>query len=299
MDFRQIEAFVNVVKHRSFSKAADATYLTQPTISAHISTLENELGQRLLERGGKEIRPTESGRRFYVYARRMLALRGEALAAMRGGAENGSIDIAASSVPAQYLLPELVAEYHAQHPEISFNILRADSAGVLRRLREGAAEIGFCGSAESEESCEFLPVAEDRLALILPDKPVYRRMLAEPSPLAALLTQPMISREAGSGTRREFERYLQRSLPGVKPHVIAEMDDPEAIKRAVAAGLGVAVLSARAAEDYVRFGELLSWPLDETATRWLYLVRRKKDIPSPAARAFIDFVLHRRETIPQ
>lgn len=295
MDFRQLEVFLSVVDAGGFSRAGEKLFLTQPTISSNIAALENELGQRLLERGGKEIRPTEAGKRFYGYARRLLTLRNEALAAMRGEVATCTVDIAASSAPAQYLLPSLIAAYHQLHPEISFNILRADSADVPRRLRSHEAELGFSGSAEPDDGCVYLPLAEDRLALILPDTPEYRALLQTEAPLSALLRMPLISREPGSGTRREFERYLRQHFPDLKPQVIAEMDDPETIKRAVAAGLGVAVLSARAAADYVGFGALLSYPLDDAATRRLYLVQRKKDILSPAAQSFADFVSRQKD----
>lgn len=290
MDFRQLEIFAAVVEEGGFSRAGDKLFLTQPTVSAHINGLENELGQRLLERGGKEVRPTESGKRFYGYARRMLALRAEALAAMHGEDHSGTIDIAASSVPAQYLLPGLIGGYHQLHPEINFNILRTDSGGVSRMVSDGQVELGLSGSKITDDACVYQPIAEDRLILILPDRPEYRSLLKTPADVATLLRQPMICREPGSGTRREFEKYLRRVLPQLQLRIIAEMDDQDSIKRAVAAGLGVAVISERAAEDYIRLGQILAYPLEE-AGRSLYLVRRRKHILSSRVADFANYLL--------
>ena len=116
MEFRQLEAFVNAVKYKSFSKAADASFLTQPTISAHINNLENELGTTLVNRTGREITLTKQGELFYPYAIDMLHTRSQALATVQAQCEamDGVLDVYASSIPGQYYLPRLVGEFHAK-----------------------------------------------------------------------------------------------------------------------------------------------------------------------------------------
>ena len=122
MEFRQLEAFVNAVKYKSFSKAADATFLTQPTISAHINNLENEMGTTLVNRTGREITLTKQGELFYPYAIDMLHTRSQALATVQAQCEamDGVLDLYASSIPGQYYLPRLIGEFHAKCPKIRF-----------------------------------------------------------------------------------------------------------------------------------------------------------------------------------
>ena len=122
MEFKQIEAFVNVIKYKSFSKAADASFLTQPTISTHISSLEKELGVTLIDRMGKESRPTKAGRAFYKYAISLINTREKALVEIgRGGTElSGILDLRASSIPGEYIVPELMTGFRQLLPQVRF-----------------------------------------------------------------------------------------------------------------------------------------------------------------------------------
>ena len=139
MEFKQLEAFVNVIRYKSFSRAAEATYLTQPTISTHISSLENELGVKLIDRRGKESRPTKHGRAFYNYAVNIINTRERAMMAMKefDADISGSIDIRSSSIPGQFIVPELLAgeELNDAHLSAARNVRTA--AGAAVRAGEG------------------------------------------------------------------------------------------------------------------------------------------------------------------
>ena len=147
MDFRQIEAFVYVVRHKSFSKAADAIYLTQPTISSHISSLENEIGTKLVDRSGKEITPTEAGKMFYEFANNLINIRDNAVFTLSEFSRKieGKVEIAASTVPAEYLLPKLMLGFRNKYDKISFSVQQLDSKQVIDELLERNFEFGIVG----------------------------------------------------------------------------------------------------------------------------------------------------------
>ncbi|WP_145997702.1 selenium metabolism-associated LysR family transcriptional regulator [Marasmitruncus massiliensis] len=296
MDFKQLEAFAAVISLGSFSKAGERLFLTQPTISAHIRTLEKELGIKLIVRSTKEVYPSDAGKRLYVYAQNILRLRDDAIAAMSAKPTvqlKGTLSVAASTVPSQYILPEVMTAFRKEHADVAFRITHCDSASVARRIADGEAQIGMTGAVIDASHCSFWEFSEDELVVITPNTPKFRALGEGGFPLDSLTQEPFILRERGSGTRREFEQFLNDfGLHTDKLHVAAEMEDPEAIKHAVSEGMGISVISKRAAADFERFGMLLAFPPSGIAmTRKLYLVCRKNEHLSPQAKAFADFVL--------
>jgi len=147
MEFRQLEAFVNAAKYKSFSKAADATFLTQPTISTHVSNLENELGVRLLNRSGREISLTPHGHEFYSYAVELLNTRSRAVMSMKNLKEDldGILEIQTSSIPGYFYLPQVMEEFHELFPRVRFYVEQSDSRLVNENLMNQRGELGFTG----------------------------------------------------------------------------------------------------------------------------------------------------------
>lgn len=289
MHFKQVEAFVNVIRHKSFSKAAEAIYLSQPTISAHISSLENELGVCLIVRSTKEVYPSAAGQIFYQYALEMLRLRDRAILEVQSYSTEvrGELDIAASTVPSQYILPELLPSLVEKYPKVFFSVRQYDSGEVVGRIVNMEAEVGMTGTAPDKGACAFEPFMDDQLVLIAPNTPEYQEM-TELTP-AVLRSLPVIVRESGSGTRREAEEFLLGT--GVDPkslHVVAQMQSTESIKQAVRKGLGVSVISRLAAADFLESGDVLELKLQSThPQRSFYLVYHKKRPLSPAAEVFV------------
>ncbi len=289
MHFKQVEAFVNVIRHKSFSKAAEAIYLSQPTISAHISSLENELGVCLIVRSTKEVYPSAAGQIFYQYALEMLRLRDRAILEVQSYSTEvrGELDIAASTVPSQYILPELLPSLVEKYPKVFFSVRQYDSGEVVGRIVNMEAEVGMTGTAPDKGACAFEPFMDDQLVLIAPNAPEYQEM-AELAP-SVLRSLPVIVRESGSGTRREAEEFLLGA--GVDPkslHVVAQMQSTESIKQAVRKGLGVSVISRLAAADFLESGDVLELKLQSThPQRSFYLVYHKKRPLSPAAEVFV------------
>lgn len=290
MEIRQLEAFVNVIDNKSFSKTANRLYLAQPTVSGYIADLEKELGVKLITRTTKEVHPTSMGLVLYRYAQDMLTMHENAIHAIKS-AENemkGNIVIGASTIPAQYYLPKLLSAFRLEYPDISFQIQSGDSACVIEKLFMRKIEIGIIGTVVKSPKCAFEPLTDDRLVIAAPNTEKYRNIKGGKFPLSMLLEEPFIIREPGSGTRQETERFLRKmNLDPCRLNVVAEMEDTESIKLSVSHGLGISILSSTAVEDYRQFGRILTFDIgDENFIRKLYMVRLKKSPMTPIANRF-------------
>lgn len=288
MDFKQLRSFVAVADCGSFTQAAAQLYTSQPTISAHIRQLEEELQQRLFLRTTKSLSITPHGRELYDYAVQVLSLQDRLLAGWRQG--DSVVSLGASTIPSAYLLPDLLARFSVLHPDISFDIHQSDSSGVLRALRTGRFDLGLTGMTAPDEDLVFTPFYQDAMVLIAPNTPEFSAAKAQNMPLAALLqSHPLLLRENGSGSQRSADEFLRAA--GLEPdalHVAARLNDQESIKNLVAAGLGLAIVSAVSVARERDRGDLLLFPLADAA-RSFYIVTRRHDFLSPAARQFFDF----------
>ncbi len=293
MDMKQLEALVYVVETGSFSRAGELLHLTQPTISSHIASLERELKIKLIVRTTKEIYPSEAGKRLYGYAKEILSTREEAIHAIGDFFHEmrGTITVAASTIPGQYFLPRMMQSFREKYPDIKFRVQMADSADVADLVMSRCVELGFTGTLSSNPKCISREFAQDRLVIITPNLPRYAQYLTVGFPVSRITEEPFISREHGSGTRRETELFLQEM--GVDPRALqlaVEVRSTESIKKMVSEGLGIAVLSRSACEDYVQFERLLAFDFDHAAIqRKLYMVRHRNNILSPIVRTFYDY----------
>ncbi len=297
MDFKQLEAFVQVVRLGSFSRAAEHLFLTQPTISAQIKALEEELGACLVNRTAKGVCLTERGTTLYGYAMELLALRDHAIATCcsspEGAALSGTVSVAASTVPCQHVLPRVTAAFRERHPAVLLALTCRDSAGVVEEILAGKAEIGLTGTVLKNPKLHYHGLMEDELVVVVPQGSPWEGMGGETLEARDLLKFPFIAREPGSGTRCEVEAYLaKKGISAGSLQVVAQMDNPDAIQNAVGQGLGISILSKLSCAEDVRLGKLRVFHLEgERMVRRLYLVRHTRWMPSPAAEAFYRFVL--------
>ena len=203
----------------------------------------------------------------------------------------GTVTVAASTIPGQYYLPKLIQGFRSKYPEVNFSLQALDSTEVAEQIAARKAEIGFTGTIISLPKCVYQPLAEDRLVIITPNTPKYQAYQATGFPVRQITREPFISRESGSGTRLETENFLKEM--GVNPkdiQIAVEVRSTESIKQMVSEGLGIAVLSQSACEDYQQFKKLLVFNFDSIKLRRkLYLVRHKNSILSPIAQAFYDY----------
>lgn len=304
MDFQQLKIFLNVAALKSFSRAAERMYISQPSVSARIKALEEELGALLFDRSPpRELALTREGILFMDYAQKMLNLHEEALAELAPGARQpaGAVRVAASTVPGIYLLPPQLARFRERFPGVTLNLAIMDSAAVLGKLLNYSVDLGFVGEEVTEERVESFVFAEDELVLIsspgLLDQQVIETGSAGQAvvELVSCLSYPLLLREKGSATRHLFEEALLKMGLGWSDFAgIIHVDSLEAIKQGVRYGLGLSPVSKHSIEDYARAGLISVYHLAElNLTRQLYLVRRRRRILSRAAQAFFDFLLEK------
>lgn len=276
MKLKQLEVFVAVADHKSFSRAAEALYLTQPTVSVYISSLEKELNAKLFVRNTKEIDVTEQGMKLYQYAREMLILQNRIteLFASDSGRAAPRLVVAASTVPSRYLLPDILAEYKERYPSGQLELRESDSARVIGDVANHVVDVGFTGTIIENKSCRYLPFYEDELVVIMPNTDRYRAILEQEKGLEWICREPLLMREEGSGTRKEAEKQLKLSGIDVgKLSVAASVESTETIKRSVKNGIGITIISSLAVREEIAAGSILSFPMGKNrSTRKLYLV---------------------------
>lgn len=293
MDIKQLEAFVYVVETCSFSKAGELLHLTQPTISSHILSLERELNIKLIVRTTKETYPSEAGKLLYNYAKEILIMRENAVQAIRMFSQEmrGTITVAASTIPGQYYLPKILQSFREKYPDIKFNIQMTDSSDVVDRITTRTAEVGFSGTEIDAPKCIYREFADDKLVVITPNEERFRQYVGKGFPIRQIREEPFISRESGSGTRKETEAFLRElGINVAELKTAVEVRSTESIIKMVSEGMGVAVLSKSACEDYQQFGKVLAFDFDNiTLRRKLYIIKHKNSILSPIAQVFYDY----------
>ena len=253
MNLKQLEAFVQVSESGSFSKAAKELFLTQPTISAHISSLEKELNVRLFIRNTKEVSLSDDGKDLYRYAKQITDLEKAIEERFYMDSDDGKhfITIAASTIPAQYLLPKVLMCYRERYPKEQIKIMETDSSEVVTQVVDHMVDVGFTGTVLEKKHCKYIPFYTDELAVITPDTPEYR-ILKEQNrdDIDWIKRKPLILREEGSGTRKEAEKQLKNAGISMEAlDIVASIANQETIKKSVKQGMGITVLSRLAAED--------------------------------------------------
>jgi len=290
LTLRQLEAFVAVERERSFTRAARSLNLSQSTLSEHVLDLERELGKELFVRAGRTVLLSTAGRIFHVYASRVVAELSDARQAVLevDGLTRGSLWIGASTTPGVYVLPPIIGEFHHRYPGVEVKLKLGNSRSIEERVRANTFDLGIVGGhgLMPGETCVAAGVLDELVLIVAPDHPWAKRRIVEGSRLAS---EAYLSREDGSATRQVTERALQRA--DIKYQVAMELDHPEAIKRAVMAGLGVAFVSLHAVTD-----ELASGRLRTVSVRGLRIERHFHVIQhegrglSASARAFMDLL---------
>jgi len=291
MDFRQLEAFCAIVEWGNFSEASKHLYISQPTVSSHIQTLEASLNASLIDRSTKPVTLTDDGHRFYEYAKSLLRLREKALREFN----HTTIDIirmGASSIPSAYILPEIISEYRKKLPEIFFDVIHSDSKGIIENLLSGCIDIGITGMPVNDEHFFCSPIYKDEMVLVTPATDYYKGLRDNNTTIEKLLMEPYIMREDGSGTKKEAEKFLETfGIDGNSLNNVAKINDLESIKQAIVYGLGVSILSYKAVGDLERDKRVIIYPLmNKGVYRNYYLIYRKSKIKNKQMWKFIQFV---------
>lgn len=256
-DFRKLEAFCRVYEQRSFSRAGEVLFLSQPTISAHVQALEKDAGVKLLDRMGRTVLPTPAGTVLYRHAIKAFDELESAKSEIRHlmGDVAGEVLLGASTIPATFLLPKIVARFVKLFPQVNLKLVVGPSNSIIRSVVEGDLMLGVVGASERHEEIEFLPIVNDELVVVC--SPSLKLKKKQPLDISEASQLPWIMRDEGSGTRKNFEEGLTRA--GYRPRslrVVLNVDSTQAAIQYALAGLGVTVTSRLAVAPHLERGEL-------------------------------------------
>src|SRR6204780_4478415 len=291
MDFDQLITFLEVARQGSFSRAGEKVFRSQSAVSAQIRQLEQEYGDRLLDRSGKTVKLTPAGEVFFEYAERLKALRDESLIAVadHSGTPRGTLRVGANEATCLYVLPEVFAEYCRLHPPVQINIYRNFSYKISEKLENGSIEVGFLTLPIQSASLEIEPIFRDKLMLMVsPRNPLAKQKTAA---VRDIVKHPVLLPKTGH-TRRLLDKLF-------RPHrdelpVRMELPSIGMIKSFVAADLGVSIIRPSLGRDEVAAGRVKLVDLEDAELfRELGLAYRRDRTLSCAGTAFIDVLLQK------
>ena len=299
MEFKQLRSFVTVAEQSSFTKAARILYISQPTISTHIRQLEAELNASLIIRTTKNVELTAKGQEVYGYAVSILNMQDRMIRSC-GSEKRKILQLGASTIPSAYVLPEVLPAFGRLHPDVYFVVHQGDSQSVTDAILDKVYDLGLIGMKCSVPGLDCIPFCEDHMVFITPVSEPFLRLQEEADPepvIRRLLEEPIILREKGSGSQKSADRFLAAiKVNGKDLKVAARINDQEAIKNMVAGGLGVSIISERAARNFRQEKRILVFPLPEdSASRTLCVICRKDFRHSSYAEDFIRFLTEEYE----
>ena len=296
MELNQLKIFCAVVENKSFSKASEIVHLSQPTVSFQIKSLEQLLGTTLLDRQGREVGVTKSGEILYGYARRILQMINEAEQAIKQlkGLIAGELIIGASTIPGEYILPPILAEFKEKYSGIQINLLIADTKEIVQKVLDNRVEIGVVGTKNKNDKLEFSDFITEKLILIAPHDCNWFE--GESSTIEELKKAPFVLRESGSGTRAAMRQKLfEAGINETDLKIVMRLGSTAAVKKAVESGAGASIISEKAIENEIKLGlvkkiHIKGLELD----RKFFIVCRKHSYRSPATEAFLKFLEKRK-----
>ncbi len=299
LDNYRVQVFRAVAEQASFRRAAEQLHLSQPSVSQHVRQLEEELGVKLLERGGSGVEITPAGEVVLGFARKASRLSQEVFAALARleGQPGGELKLAASTTVAQYVLPRMLGLFVKENPRIRLSLRSGNTERVTDWVAAGEAELGIIEGPATRKEVAVERFLEDRLVLIVARGHAWAGR--QPVALEALAAAPLLMREQGSGTRRVIERALRKAGIRLRQLNIAmELDSTEAIVAGVEAGLGVGFVSEWAIRKELRLGTLAVAEVAQLEIRRSFsLIRLPGPAPAGVVAAFRSFALSQSEVL--
>ncbi len=300
MEFNQLESFISVVKHNSFSYAAKELYITQPTVSNNIQNLEKELNTTLLNRTSKTISLTDAGEIFYKYAVELINIRDKAkyMLSEHTNKLEGEIEITASSIPEQYILPYIIKDFTKIYPKISFSMTHKNSKEIIDDIMEGKLNFGIVGAKYHSDMLEYIDFFEDELALCVPNNNSYPLSEDDYMDMNALFSEKIILRKKGSGTRRLIEHKLSSLDIDLEDlNIVSQIDSNEMIKKMIELGLGISFISKIAVKNEIDLKLIKPLRIKGLELkRCFYFVYSKNRTLSPVVETFKDFLTDWKNT---
>ncbi len=296
MDFDQLTTFLEVAKLGNFSRAGQKVFRSQSAVSAQIRQLEQEYGERLLDRSGKVVRLTPAGEVLFEYAGRLLTLRNESLRAVadQGHTPRGILAIGANEATCLYVLPEVFAEYSRLYPAVQISVYRNFSRKILERVEDGSIDVGIATLPVKSTSLAVEPIFRDRVMLMVSSRsPLARHDRVSVEQIAQY---PLIFPKTGY-TRQLLDKLFRPYMSSLR--VTMELPSVGMIKSLVVAGLGVSLISTSFARDEVQAGQAKLIPIEDVEIwRELGIVYRSDRSLPRAATTFIDMIRERAGISP-
>jgi DNA-binding transcriptional LysR family regulator len=295
MDTRQLAAFCAVVERHSFSQAADQLGVTQPAVSLQIRSLEQRLGQQLLDRSGRRVEPTEAGLRLYRGAQRLLALEQQVLAELGEEAEGelkGRLEIGASTGPGGSVLPVVLGEFQQRHPQVHIALTVGDTHTVVEHVGRRELEIGVVGVASRQRGVSFEPLYRDEVVLAVP---ADHKRAGKSMSLEELKAEPLVLMQEGAGIRQMIDDELRELGLRLRDlNVKLELGLQESARAAVLAGVGATFISRIAIEGDLDAGTLAVARVQGLEpARDVQLVRASGRAETRVAQEFVAFARER------
>jgi len=298
INVHQLKIFHTVARSGSFSRAAAELLISQPSVSIQVGDLERQFGTDLFEQVGKHVRLTEAGRVLDDYAGRILALIDETRVAMDEvkGLRRGRLLLGATPTPGTYLLPALLGRFKEQYPNIEISLRVADTRRIQEMLLQRQLDLGVVGGRVSFPDLEASVLLNDELVLVVGASHPFATLSSVR--VADLAGEPFILRERGSGNREAADEALHRAGVHVTP--VFEVEGAELVKQAVAANLGISILSRCAVELEVTAGRLRIVPIEGLRIERAITLLSRRDHRLPrVAQAFLEMIRPQALTRPQ
>ncbi len=297
MDFDQLETFLEVARHSSFSRAAEKRFRTQPAISSQIRALEEEVGAKLFDRSGGKVALTGAGKIFQQYAEQTLEARKAMLVtvAEMERVPRGEIVVGANEGTCLHILPEVFAEFRKLYPEVGVQISRLERAKILESIIDNSVDFGVVSTPLDDKRLTVVTIHRDELVIIVPPSHPLSR-LKKGAAIADVAQYPLLLPKVGRTRDALEDLFHERSL---KPKIAMELDSSELLKRFVAANVGVGFIARSNVLEDVKAGVLNAIPMADAAIRRdLALVFRKDKALSRAALAFIEIAVKLKQAEP-
>ena len=288
LNLDQLRTLAAVVKFGSFSAAARHLNLTQPAVSLQVRELEERVGLRLVDRLGKQVRATAAGRDLIAYGERIMAEADRALAAMRGYKEGkaGRVHLGTGPTALAYILPPILQKLREDHPDVELVVTTGTTQTITERMLENVIDLGFTALPVDQETFDVIPVRDDAMVAIFSAVTEDIPAVVTPKSLAG---RPLILEYHHVNQNRLSRGWLQAGGVAVRPAL--QFDGIEAIKYAVAAGLGVAIVPSPALNGGPPLNSIVARPLDPPLTRTLGLIQRRDKYDDPALRVVREVIL--------
>ena len=296
VNLNYLKTFILVVEKQSFSATAKLLYLSQPAVTLQIQALEDSLGMQLLIRKGKSLVLTEAGEIVYQQAKKLLDLWEETQSSVYKISKvvRGKLVIGASTIPGEYILPQLIGGFHHAYPDVEISLEIANTGEIVERTVAGELDLGVIGSFVLHDKLETYRLTEDRLILIV--HPNHRWAERENIQVEELKEEQFILRHEGSGTRRVMEQKLkEKGISSKEIKMAMELGTTEAIINGVGGGWGVSFVSHLAAKKALEVGQVKEVNIEDfSIKRDLYLLFSSLKAKKAAVREFIKYSQSRK-----